>query len=452
MAVQFAKTKQGLDLYNSNMRHGDARRDIDDRRMKEEGVDDAVRAGLGGIYANRQPQVPVAPAAGPVAAPAPTGATAMPVAAPQMPQEVQLPPQTGGDDVIVPDAVATANATPAAAYAPQGGGNVIAPSSPMAGFSATTPPTQPQAPTQPTSPAAQANAGSSYAPMMDRLSRTPGAGSTMLQLHERDQTRGHQNERLRATAEIQAIKALQNAEPQIALALSQRYGLNIPPEIIKSAQFQNEMKQLGNLNRANGITDDNAVLQITRQYMDARQQGMDERAATALAYKGVTATAKPGARSTVWSPAHGAFVEHPSETHPNGRTMAPPDLPARQTGGGRGGAGGSVFEKKQAAWLSVYPGDSKGALEFAGGRRSMTRDAAMRAATALAKARAASEFDPEVQRQIFDRTYSEALAELQAPAGGGSGAPRPAPARVAVPPPAGGWNDTNDPLGIRRGR
>jgi hypothetical protein len=55
----------------------------------------------------------------------------------------------------------------------------------------------------------------------------------------------------------------------------------------------------------------------------------------------------------------------------------------RSTGPGSSGRM-SVFEQKRAAWLAVYPGDLKGALEYASGRRQMSEPEIAKAALQLA--------------------------------------------------------------------
>ena len=96
-----------------------------------------------------------------------------------------------------------------------------------------------------------------------------------------------------------------------------------------------------------------------------------------------------------------------------------------QSAGSRGGGRMSVFEQKRQAFLSVFPGDMQGALEYAQGRRSMNDTelqlAAQRLATQEMRGRfpAASPDDIDARaRQIFDVLQSTNI--LGARSGGGS--------------------------------
>lgn len=100
----------------------------------------------------------------------------------------------------------------------------------------------------------------------------------------------------------------------------------------------------------------------------------------------------------------------------------------------QGATGNSVFEQKKAAYLLVNPGDDAGALEFAAGRRRITQPEAIRAATAAAKAKAATEMDPTRSASMYNSEYARLMEAM-----GFSGAqPEGAPATQAPAAPAGG--------------
>lgn len=297
MQVRPGSVKPSLDIFRQGVAaHEQAQRaetqDFEQRRRvdNEVALDRAIREGVAAEQARSQQ---------PVAAPAPPAAPAT--------QMVSIAPDTGGDTEIGP----LVEERPLGNAAPQ--------QPAIGGFTARGP-----------------------SALMSRLTQTPGAGATVLALH-------NQNQKARDAAEVQTIKALHGGEPEVAATIARQYGINIPEEVIRNTTFQREMKQLGATIKALGVSDDLMAVNITRDYLAARQAGADERVALEQAMGKAKATVKPPA--TTWSPTHNAFVEHPSADHPQGRALQPPALPARQVGGNRpGGGGGGSRQLEYAQW------------------------------------------------------------------------------------------------------
>ncbi len=109
----------------------------------------------------------------------------------------------------------------------------------------------------------------------------------------------------------------------------------------------------------------------------------------------------------------------------------------------------ALYDRKQAAWLSIHPGDNEGATRYAGGQHDMTSDQKSLAAQNLAQKDLAADFSAmtltPAQRQARIHALTQFhLKELgaAAPAAPAAG-PAAAPAQTAAPAaPAGGRTAT----------
>ena len=115
-----------------------------------------------------------------------------------------------------------------------------------------------------------------------------------------------------------------------------------------------------------------------------------------------------------------------------------PSSPAQLRGSG------SVFEKKQAAYLAVHPGDDQGALDYASGKRTVPREQLrnwVEAAVAREESHRVRPFTPEQRTQT--RAYYEEAFGLSP----SSATPTPATA-----PSGAGKPGTRPPLDSSRYR
>lgn len=332
MNIQFNRTNPAIASFNAGQQIDDQRRAQEEaafrQRYQDEraaGVDTALRTGIGAMYA--RPPAAAAPAA--IANPEP-----MP---PHAPTEVQTPapmpaatfPNTGGDDVVVPGSVAAANAMPTTPPAPA-----------IASMTAQAP-----APAAP-APAAAQPQGSRYQPLMESLAKTPGGGAAMMQAHQQASLEDQRKQ----AAEIQAIRALHNAEPNVAEAIARQFGINIPPEVIRDRKFQHEMAELGKSLKGIGVNDDNAAMQITRQYLEGRKNGMSAQDAWTNALAGVKVAPKQTGVNSVYDSNRGVFVDRPNEENPNGVVRQPPGMPSRNYNPNSGAGGGTSKQQQYAEW------------------------------------------------------------------------------------------------------
>lgn len=361
--VNFPHTNQAITRFSALQQTDNAERraqqgEMEQRRQIEQqiGVDRAIREGIGSIYAGQPPSA-VAP--GVAAAPA-MAANAAPAAAAQPPATAQMP------EIFPPNPGETGSTMPQPAVTPQTAAAAPASAAPMQADvvkppANVTPDTSgltaavTGAPPRPAigSFTAGAPAASTNAPLMNRLTQTPGAGNAAMQLHGQEQARGQQNARLRQAAEIQAVRSMLNGEPHVAAQIAQQYGINIPQEVIKSASFQREMKNLGATMKGIGINDDVMAASITKEYLAQRSKGADERTAFESAFA-ASGGPKAKAPKSVWDSTRGAFMQEPTADNPNGLALQPPGTPARQykPGGGGGGAaaGGPGKQQQYAQW------------------------------------------------------------------------------------------------------
>lgn len=98
------------------------------------------------------------------------------------------------------------------------------------------------------------------------------------------------------------------------------------------------------------------------------------------------------------------------------------------------GVGGrsSVFQQKQSAWLSVHPGDTAGALDYAGGRRVLSpaeaRLAAEKMATSMRDSNTNQPLSTSARRAAANQIFSNIMAEQGAhsapPTAAAPGTPR----------------------------
>lgn len=406
MNVNMIRGNHAITRFQASQQQNDARRQQEEASFRQRfqddqarGVDAAVRGGIGAMYATP-------PAAAATAAPAGAPATA-PAA-----QDQTLPhfPQTGGDDVIMPGAVATANAMPAVGSSPA-----------IANVTAAPAPTPTPAPAR--------TAASSYGPLMNKLATTPGAGSTMMAMHKESQAADQR----KMSAEIQAMKAMNDGDPNIAEAIARQYGLNMPPEFFRDARFRREMKDIGGYIKANGINDDNAVMQINRQYLEARKQGLDQRAAVEAAFAGVTAATKTD--KPIYDQNRGGFVTPPTTANPNGQFLAPPNTPPRQFRPPSAGGGGPAGERNTALMRnaqfianSMFGGDLSKGIAYLRQGQGQTREAWIQnTARDLAKSdpRMAREPNLAAQRatQLWDSIAAQPGGQPAPGRGAGAGAP-----------------------------
>lgn len=312
MNIQFNRTNPAIARFSAMQQQDDARRAQEEASFRQRfqddqasGVDRAIRAGF-----KPEPQ-PVAPVR--QAQVQPSAQAAPPVQVTALPDQEPITVRPlGPEEPTVPQgappiAAMTASPVPAPEPAPSVPAQTQQPA--IAGASTTQRPNR-------------------YARVMDELSRTPGGGAAMMQIDQRAQAedvRSQQMERQKQAAEIAAMRAMHNAEPDIAHAIAQKYGLNLPPEFIKNKRAQQEMSQLGTLIKQTGVTDDNAAMQITRNYLDARKGGMDTQAALQGAFNGVQAAPKAAAGvREVYDQNRGVWVKRPDDQNPNGQVLSPP--------------------------------------------------------------------------------------------------------------------------------
>lgn len=423
-SLQFNRTNPAIAAFYAGQQLDDQRRQREeaqfDRRFQQDqarGVDAAVRTGLGAMYA-RPPAM-----AAPVAAPASVSPPPAPVPAPG---PVSIEPAHGGDtpigDIVVDQP----------AEMPQTGG---LPAPAIASATA-------QAPAA----AAAAPQGSRYGPMMESLARTPGGGATMMQMHKENVA----EDTRRQAAEIQAIRAMHNAEPDIAAAIAARYNINIPPDFIKNKRAQYEMTQLGTMLKQIGVNDDNMAVQITRQYLEARKGGMEFQQALEAALQG--AKAGPKASDMTYDSMRGAWVTRPTAESPTGTVLQPPNMPPRQTGGGGGAGGGGSKQREYAEWrirtLVAAGMSEQQAAQIVAGRGTVTPKDIATMATRLM--RLTNENGDRIYNDLpsATRAAQEALGQ-----GGGGGAPAPRPQPGGAGAGTGGVNGSPYPEGTRlRGR
>jgi hypothetical protein len=109
-----------------------------------------------------------------------------------------------------------------------------------------------------------------------------------------------------------------------------------------------------------------------------------------------------------------------------------------------------AFQVKQAAWLAAHPGDTQGALDYAGGHRAMTEADITKSALTLAHSEANAnltlKFDQKKYQEFVQQRATEIATQLRqvqqaaaAPPAPGPAAPAgaPAPASAAPAAPAG---------------
>jgi hypothetical protein len=105
---------------------------------------------------------------------------------------------------------------------------------------------------------------------------------------------------------------------------------------------------------------------------------------------------------------------------------------ARGAAGGKGG--GSVYEQKRTAWLSLHPGDEQGALDYAGGRRKLGPAEEQKMASQIAKNEFSGAFNVKPE-QVAART-TEILTGWRQGGGPAQATTPTAPAQAGAPAPA----------------
>lgn len=215
----------------------------------------------------------------------------------------------------------------------------------------------------------------------------PLAGNTAYKLYSGEQERQNRV----ADKVYEMLKS--NAPDQISYArvMAQQHGIIIPDEIFVNAQSRGRFVGMIETGKSMGYTPQQFAAFLAETTKNG-SMGQDIQAGAAAAGK------LPG---------------------------------GRYTGHRSGGAGGSVFQQKQAAWLKVHPNDRQGALDYASGRRQMTYADTVKLADQMVAREASSSMRPmsPAQRTQKREEYIKMIRQQghAEPAQASPGAPPTAP-------------------------
>lgn len=398
--IQFIRTNPAIDQFNAQVQRGDAERRAEEQDFRQRfqaeraiGLDKGLRqAFTPGAETAAAPAV-ATPSTMATPAPPPTpaigGYVAIPPTGENVPMDFERPAQTWVGPREQPTAAAvTQSAAPASAV---------------------------QLPTA----RPQTSAGpSSYRDVMTSLSKTPGAGSTMMNLYSSER-RDRSSQRLEERKiHLEGIKlftdASKNGDVATMRAVSQRYDLGIPPEALNRREIMAELAAGTNTAKGFGITNDERALAFGMGYVDALASGADPRRALQA---GFTASQKVKVAPTLKNPHYYTAAD-------NSVQAVGEDLVARPVQGPRARPPQPPFALTQGG------SDS---------RDQALRDRAIDNAMKEAGRRWGRMASDEKQRRI-DYHYDFLRT-------GKPGTPPPSRASAAPGAPPG---PANDPLGLRR--
>lgn len=315
--------------------------------------------------ATLQGQQPMPAMQGPMAAP--------PVAAPATPNGINsaplpgpgIPTHEGGNPAIQP----LPNAPMGGAAAPAD----LSQAQPMGV------PMQPQGP-QPS--AARTKAGLDRTSLARTMAGIPGMGQQALSVLEQQdqQDQGAASSALERNDHMVTnfFKSLQAGDTNSAMYWGQQAGIPVTPEMMQDADFMKFMGTVGDFKDMYGSDHDgfNAFYQSALQLHQANDP---------QAYQKAFAQ-NPPTEKTAPRP-YQDKLDFYDILIKRGFKPEEAQAIALQSGGRRGaGSNGGVYEVRRQAWLRVHPGDEKGALSYAAGKKSMSYGEARKAARAEALA------------------------------------------------------------------
>lgn len=290
--------------------------------------------------------------------------------------------------------------------------------------------------------------------MTQNLARVPGGGRIALGLTQNA-------ERKRDQDETNVMHYLSNpSTAHVGMALAQKIGMQIPPVLAQNTAFwqgSSIAKQLYGNDMA-------AAQKFASTFAHSQQADINTKVQEAISAAGAPVKKKQYGVVTGDQGLVFYNLENPADTikgparpgttmvNDRGETVHAPATggevtPFTQGGqplrgqrfGVRTATGGAprqtVYEQKKQGWLAAYPGDEKGALEYAAGRRKLGPAEEERIASTIAKNEAGQSMTPIGPEALRQRTQ-EILAEWRKPVAAPAPAPAAAAPAPAVPAPA----------------
>lgn len=277
--IQFINTNPAIDQFNAQVQRGDQARRLEEedfmRRFQMErgiGLDRGIRDVFGRAAAQPAPAAAGAPAITQIQA------------APQVPNPAATTPIVSPDQSMNPadnpDYGGPSRAAPMPNAAPRAGVDVPAT---VAGPA-------PAAPAASLPRAAPRGGGpGSYRDVMAGLSQVPGAGGAMMNLYSaerRDRGAVSLEERKLHMEGIKLFSdASKNNDIATMRAVSQRYDLGIPPEVLNRREIMAEIAAGTNTAKGYGIADDASAIAFGLAYTEAIATGTDPRQALQAGFK-----------------------------------------------------------------------------------------------------------------------------------------------------------------------
>lgn len=411
-------------------------------------ADRALREGIGAFYASQQPQGAPAPAAGPAPAPAPAPAPQAPAAPVQ--EVEQANPIGFADSNEMP---------PPGSTAVQGGPQAA----PAAGPAATNAPVQPvqgqprpdvRSTTPPISPTTDPRR-TDMRPVIDKLVKAPGGGQTALSLFSADRAQRTELAKLDRQTKLDGMKeflaAIKDGDPQLARFTAQQYNLGVPDVFFSDRSHMMRARvATATADKLFGKENPNATLAYVKGYLEAGPGASADQASLA----GLNAVKAAGVGGRVAGHYVGEgdevimYDRQGNRVQGNSPTALPKARPRANA------AGGSVYETKRKAYLSVHPGDNQGALDYAAGRRTVP-EAQLRnwveTAVSREEGKQVRPFTPAQRAER--RAYYEQAFGIKGAGGATPAAGSPAPGarpplssfnRTTATVPAGGEDDEEE--------
>ena len=283
----------------------------------------------------------------------------------------------------------------------------------------------------PAAPVARAPVGAprnDFAPIMLELAKQPGTGHSMMQLFGADVASQRNAATERAKIHQEGIKlfadASKNSDIATMRAISQKYDLGIPPEVLNRREVLAKIAVGINTAKSLGLTDDDKALAFAKGYTHAEASGSDPYGALEAGYA-ESKKIQPAQKAVHWAPAENGEITGftaagtPIKTGVKARPLnyeLESNTPGKQ----------SVFQQKQAAWLGVHPGDNQGALEYASGRRTISDVEVQKWAIQAANKDRQGFRNQNWTPDQFNARVQQYVQQFKGGGGGGAGAPAPA--------------------------